>query len=102
MASRGYAVLQPNFRGSTGYGLEHLEAGYGQWGRKMQSDLSDGVRALAAEGVIDPKRVAIVGASYGGYAAMAGVTLDQRRLPLRRRRRGGVGPAPVRSNWRSR
>lgn len=76
MASRGYAVLQPNFRGSTGYGLEHLQAGYGQWGRKMQSDLSDGVRALAAEGVIDPKRVAIVGASYGGYAAMAGVTLD--------------------------
>ncbi|QTC93391.1 S9 family peptidase [Brevundimonas goettingensis] len=76
MASRGYAVLQANFRGSTGYGLSFLEAGYGEWGRKMQTDLSDGVRYLAGEGVIDPKRVCIVGASYGGYAAMAGPTLD--------------------------
>jgi len=76
MAAQGYAVLQPNFRGSTGQGREHLAAGFGQWGRKMQTDLSDGVKALAAEGVIDPKRVAIVGASYGGYAAMAGPTLD--------------------------
>ena len=76
LASRGYAVLQPNFRGSTGYGLAFLEAGYGEWGRKMQTDLSDGVRWLAAEGIIDPDRVCIVGASYGGYAAMAGLTLD--------------------------
>nr|WP_209282489.1 S9 family peptidase [Brevundimonas alba] len=76
LASRGYAVLQANFRGSTGYGREFLEAGYGEWGRKMQTDLSDGVRWLAAEGVIDPARVCIVGASYGGYAAMAGLTLD--------------------------
>jgi len=76
MASRGYAVLQPNFRGSDGLGTDHLEAGYGQWGRKMQTDLSDGVRWLASEGVIDPARVCIVGASYGGYAAMAGPTLD--------------------------
>lgn len=76
MASRGYAVLQVNFRGSEGFGWEHLEAGFGQWGRKMQTDLSDGVRHLAAQGVIDPKRVCIVGASYGGYAAMAGATLD--------------------------
>lgn len=76
LASRGYAVLQPNFRGSTGYGAEHLEAGYGQWGRKMQTDLSDGVRALAAEGLIDAKRVCIAGWSYGGYAAMAGPTID--------------------------
>ncbi len=76
LASRGYAVLQPNFRGSTGQGLEHLQAGFGQWGRRMQTDLSDGVKALAAAGIIDPGRVAIVGGSYGGYAAMAGPTLD--------------------------
>ncbi len=77
LASRGYAVLQANFRGSTGYGQAFLEAGYGEWGRKMQTDLSDGVRWLAAEGLIDPARVCIVGASYGGYAALAGPTLDR-------------------------
>ncbi|MBL8769933.1 MAG: S9 family peptidase [Phenylobacterium sp.] len=77
MASRGYAVLQVNFRGSEGLGRALLEAGYGQWGRKMQTDLSDGVRHLAAQGAIDPKRVCIVGASYGGYAALAGPTLDR-------------------------
>jgi dipeptidyl aminopeptidase/acylaminoacyl peptidase len=76
MAAQGYAVLQVNFRGSEGFGRKHLEAGYGEWGRKMQTDLSDGVRHLAAQGVIDPKRVCIVGASYGGYAALAGATLD--------------------------
>ncbi|HLY78156.1 MAG TPA: S9 family peptidase, partial [Caulobacteraceae bacterium] len=76
MASRGYAVLQVNYRGSEGFGKAFLEAGYGQWGRKMQTDLSDGVRYLAAAGTIDPKRVCIVGASYGGYAALAGATLD--------------------------
>ncbi len=76
LASRGYAVLQANFRGSTGYGRAFLEAGYGEWGRKMQTDLSDGVRWLATEGIVDPARVCIVGASYGGYAAMAGLTLD--------------------------
>jgi dipeptidyl aminopeptidase/acylaminoacyl peptidase len=76
LASRGYAVLQPQFRGSDGFGSDLLAAGYGQWGRKMQSDLSDGVRDLAAKGTIDPKRVCIVGASYGGYAALAGITLD--------------------------
>jgi dienelactone hydrolase len=76
IASRGYAVLQPNFRGSTGYGRDFMEAGYGEWGRKMQTDLSDGVRHLAEEGVIDPQRVCIMGASYGGYAALAGPTLD--------------------------
>lgn len=77
LASRGYAVLQANFRGSTGYGMEFMEAGYGEWGRKMQTDLSDGVRWLAAQGWVDPERVCIVGASYGGYAAMAGPTIDQ-------------------------
>jgi dienelactone hydrolase len=77
MASRGYAVFQPQFRGSDGHGRDLLEAGYGEYGRKMQTDLSDGVRHLAAAGVIDPARVCIVGASYGGYAALAGMTLDQ-------------------------
>jgi dipeptidyl aminopeptidase/acylaminoacyl peptidase len=77
MASRGYAVLQVNFRGSDGLGKALLEAGYGQWGRKMQSDLSDGVRHLVSQGTVDPKRVCIVGASYGGYAALAGATLDR-------------------------
>ena len=77
LAARGYAVLQPNFRGSDGLGQAHLEAGYGEWGGKMQSDLSDGVRWLASEGIVDPQRVCIVGASYGGYAALAGPTLDQ-------------------------
>jgi dipeptidyl aminopeptidase/acylaminoacyl peptidase len=76
LASRGYAVLQPQFRGSGGLGVELLSAGYGEWGRKMQTDLSDGVRDLAAKGIADPKRVCIVGASYGGYAALAGATLD--------------------------
>jgi dipeptidyl aminopeptidase/acylaminoacyl peptidase len=76
-ASRGYAVLQPNFRGSTNRGEEFVRAGYGEWGRKMQSDLSDGIVHLAGEGVIDPERVCIVGASYGGYAALVGVTLQE-------------------------
>ncbi len=76
MASRGYAVLQVNFRGSDGFGWNFLSAGFGQWGRKMQTDLSDGVHYLATEGTIDPSRVCIVGASYGGYAALAGATLD--------------------------
>jgi dipeptidyl aminopeptidase/acylaminoacyl peptidase len=73
---RGYAVLQVNYRGSDGYGWNFLSAGFGEWGRKMQTDLSDGVRYLAAQGTIDPKRVCIVGGSYGGYAALAGATLD--------------------------
>jgi len=76
LASRGYAVLQVNYRGSSGLGGKLLWAGYGEWGRKMQTDLSDGVRFLAGEGTIDPKRVCIVGASYGGYAALAGAALD--------------------------
>jgi dipeptidyl aminopeptidase/acylaminoacyl peptidase len=76
LVSRGYAVLQPNFRGSSGYPDGFLSAGYGEWGRKMQTDLSDGVRYLAARGVIDPKRVCIFGWSYGGYAALAGAAFD--------------------------
>lgn len=75
LASRGYAVLQVNYRGSdTTPAL--LRAGYGEFGRKMQTDLSDGVRYLVDQGIADPKRVCIVGASYGGYAALAGVTLQ--------------------------
>jgi len=75
MAAQGYAVLRPNYRGSTTT-QSFINAGYGQWGRKMQTDLSDGVRYLAKQGTIDPARVCILGASYGGYAALAGVTLD--------------------------
>jgi len=73
LANRGYAVLQPNFRGSTGYGKAYLNAGNGEWGRKMQDDLTWGVKALVADGTVDPKRVGIVGVSYGGYATLAGV-----------------------------
>ena len=76
-AARGYAVFQPNFRGSTNRNQAFKLAGYGQWGRKMQTDLSDGMAALAEQGIIDTSRACIVGASYGGYAALAGVTLQQ-------------------------
>jgi dipeptidyl aminopeptidase/acylaminoacyl peptidase len=72
-SNRGYAVLQPNFRGSTGYGKKFLNAGNGQWGRKMQDDLTWGVKALVADGTVDVKRVGIAGGSYGGYATLAGV-----------------------------
>jgi dipeptidyl aminopeptidase/acylaminoacyl peptidase len=79
LASRGYAVLQPNFRGSSGYGATWERAGHGQWGGLMQTDVEDGVAALASAGVADPTRVCIVGASYGGYAALAGATLTPDR-----------------------
>ena len=75
-AARGYAVLQPNFRGSTGYGADFERAGHGEWGRKMQTDISDGLAQLVKDGIADPKRACIMGASYGGYAALAGVTLQ--------------------------
>lgn len=73
-ASRGYLVVQPQFRGSSGFSRQHLEAGYGEWGRKMQDDLTDAVNYLVEDGMADPNRVCIVGASYGGYAALAGAT----------------------------
>lgn len=72
LATRGYAVLQPQFRGSWGFGAELFRAGHKQWGRGMQDDISEGVRFLVAQGLVDPKRVCILGASYGGYAALAG------------------------------
>lgn len=74
-AARGYLVYQPNFRGSGGYGADFREAGYGEWGGKMQDDITAGVQKLIADGIADPDRMCIVGASYGGYAALAGATL---------------------------
>ncbi len=79
LASRGYAVLQPEFRGSTGYGREFVEKGYGQWGRKMQDDLDDGVDWLVKSGQVDARRVCIMGASYGGYAALWGAIRNPER-----------------------
>ena len=74
LCSRGYAVFQMNFRGSTGYGRKFLEASYKQWGQAMQNDITDGVEWLIRQGISDPKRIAIYGGSYGGYATLAGVT----------------------------
>jgi dipeptidyl aminopeptidase/acylaminoacyl peptidase len=73
LANRGYAVLLPNFRGSTGYGKKFLDAGNLEWGRKMQDDVTWGVKSLIAQGIADPKRVGIMGGSYGGYAVLVGV-----------------------------
>jgi dipeptidyl aminopeptidase/acylaminoacyl peptidase len=75
LAWRGYAVFQPNFRGSEGSGRSFATAGYRQWGRRMQDDITDGVQRLINSGAVDRQRICIVGASYGGYAALAGVTL---------------------------
>lgn len=74
LANRGYAVLQMNFRGSTGYGRKFWEASFKQWGKTMQNDVTDGVEWLVKQGIADPKRVAIYGGSYGGYATLAGIT----------------------------
>ena len=73
LANRGYAVLQPNFRSSTGYGEKFLNAGNNEWGQKMQDDLTSGVKYLVSEGIADPKRIGIMGGSYGGYATLAGL-----------------------------
>jgi len=73
LANRGYAVLQPNFRASTGYGKKFLNAGNNEWGQKMQDDITWGVKHLVDQGIADPKRVGIMGGSYGGYATLAGV-----------------------------
>jgi len=73
LANRGYAVLQPNFRASTGYGKKFLDAGNKQWGDKMQDDITWGAKYLIAQGIADPKKIGIMGGSYGGYATLAGV-----------------------------
>lgn len=70
LASRGYAVFQPNYRGSTGFGGKHLQSSFKQYGQTMQDDITDGIRALIAQGIVDPARVCIGGGSYGGYATM--------------------------------
>ncbi len=75
LANRGYAVLQVNFRGSTSYGRSFWEASFKQWGQSMQNDISDGIRYLVKEGIVDQNRIGIYGGSYGGYATLAGVTL---------------------------
>ena len=74
LANRGYAVLQPNFRGSTGYGKRHLNAGNRQWGLKMHDDLIDAVNWAVSQGIADPKKIGIMGGSYGGYCALAALT----------------------------
>ena len=79
LANRGYAVLQPEFRGSGGYGKAFYEKGEGQWGRAMQDDLDDAMDWLARQGTIDPKRVCVVGGSYGGYAALWGAVRNPER-----------------------
>ena len=76
LAELGYAVIQPNYRGSSGYGTDFARKGEGEWGLKMQDDLNDAVTYLAKEGIADPKRVCMVGASYGGYAAMRAAQRD--------------------------
>ena len=75
-ASRGYAVLQPNYRGSTGFGRKHFNASLKQLGQSMQDDVTDGVRKLIADGTVDPARVCIGGGSYGGYATMMGLVRE--------------------------
>ncbi|MFM8229624.1 MAG: alpha/beta hydrolase family protein, partial [Chthoniobacterales bacterium] len=75
LANRGYAVLQVNFRGSTGYGRAFWEKSFKQWGKTMQDDLTDSAKWLVDQGIADPKRIAIYGGSYGGYAALAGMAL---------------------------
>lgn len=76
LASRGYAVLDPKFRGSAGFGESHLRAGFRQWGGAMQDDVADGVRWAVEQGIADPKRVCILGAGYGGYSVLMGLVRD--------------------------
>jgi dipeptidyl aminopeptidase/acylaminoacyl peptidase len=74
LADRGYAVLQVNFRGSTGFGMQHLKSSWKQWGQAMQNDITDAVKWAVDQGIADPDRICIYGGSYGGYATMAGLT----------------------------
>jgi acetyl esterase/lipase len=79
LATRGYVVIEPEFRGSTGFGDKHFRAGWKQWGMRMQDDVTDALRHAVAKGMVDPKRVCIAGASYGGYATLMGLARDQDR-----------------------
>ncbi|MCB0638837.1 MAG: S9 family peptidase [Lewinella sp.] len=79
LASRGFGVLQMNYRGSTGYGRKFWEAGFKQWGKAMQHDITDGAQWLIDQGIADPNRIAIYGGSYGGYATLAGITFTPDR-----------------------
>ena len=79
LASRGYAVLQPNFRGSTGFGSKHYKSSFKQWGQSMQDDITDGIRHLVAQGIVDADRVCIGGGSYGGYATLMGLVKDPKQ-----------------------
>ena len=72
LAQQSYMVIMPQFRGSSGLGRDHEIAGHGEWGRKMQDDLTDAMNFFIKKGIVDPERIAIVGGSYGGYAALAG------------------------------
>ncbi|GMU68589.1 MAG: hypothetical protein AMXMBFR37_09220 [Steroidobacteraceae bacterium] len=101
LAAQGWAVLQPNFRGSSGYGKAFAEAGYRQWSLRMQDDVTDAVRDLVARKVADPARIAIAGISYGGYAALAGavVTPDLYRAAVAR---AGVSDLVAMQNWERR
>ena len=98
LANRGYAVLQPNYRGSGGYGLDFLKAGRHEWGAKMQDDITDGVKWAIGQGFADPDRICIYGASYGGYAALAGAvfTPDLYRCAVNY---VGVSDLALISNW---
>jgi len=100
LANRGYAVLQPNYRGSGGYGMTFLLAGRREWGRKMQDDLTDAVKWAVDNGIADPDRICIYGASYGGYAALAGAvfTPDLYRCAVNY---VGVSDLTLISNWQS-
>lgn len=77
LATRGYVVIQPEFRGSTGFGDDHFRAGWKQWGMRMQDDVADAVRFAIQKGWVDPQRVCIAGASYGGYSALMGLAKDK-------------------------
>ncbi len=98
LANRGYAVMHMNFRGSTGYGRKFWEASFKQWGRAMQDDVTDGVKYAIAQGIADPKRIAIYGGSYGGYCTLAGLDLYAGALCLRHRLCGCVEPVHLSQN----
>ena len=95
LANRGYGVLQVNYRGSTGYGAAFFHAGIGQWGRKMQDDLTDGVHWAIAQGYADPKRICIYGTSYGGYAALMGLEFTPELYKCGVNYAGVVNPAQM-------